>query len=212
MSFLMHEELQRGNAALQRLTEARVIVCGAGALGANLTEGLARSGCSRLEVIDFDRVEERNLSTQPYQRSDIGSPKAQVLAHMLYRAVGADVEPRITRLTERNARKLLRGADLVIDTFDNSVSRRVVAETCDSGRLPCLHAGLAPAYGEALWNEGYKVPSDTWDDVCDYPLARNLALLTATVACECALAFLLDGEQRAYTVTLSDLKVQPYVE
>jgi molybdopterin/thiamine biosynthesis adenylyltransferase len=43
-----------------------VTVCGAGALGANITENLARSGAGSLVVIDRDRIEERNLSTQPY--------------------------------------------------------------------------------------------------------------------------------------------------
>jgi tRNA A37 threonylcarbamoyladenosine dehydratase len=41
-----------------------VTVCGAGALGAN-TESLARSGFGQLTVVDRDRIEERNLSTQP---------------------------------------------------------------------------------------------------------------------------------------------------
>ena len=52
--------------------------------------------------------------------------------------------------------------------------------------------------------------SDALDDVCDYPLARNLALLTATAACESALAFLLDGERREFTITLADLAIRPY--
>jgi molybdopterin-synthase adenylyltransferase len=63
-----------------------VTVCGAGALGANITESLARSGFCKLTVVDRDRIEERNLSTQPYYRSDVGAFKAKILANNLYRA------------------------------------------------------------------------------------------------------------------------------
>jgi hypothetical protein len=35
-----------------------------------------------------------------------------------------------------------------------------------------------------VWNPIYRVPSPANDDVCDYPLARNLVMLTVAVACE----------------------------
>src|SRR4051812_34669231 len=97
----------------------RVTVRGAGALGANSAESLTRSGFARLTIIDRDRVEERNLSTQPYYRSDIGAFKAKILANTLFRALGATVDARAEELTTPNAGKLLAGSDLVIDTFDN---------------------------------------------------------------------------------------------
>lgn len=55
------------------LKDFPVTVCGAVALEANITENLARSGFSKLVVIDRDRIEERNLFTQPYYKSDIGA-------------------------------------------------------------------------------------------------------------------------------------------
>src|SRR5438270_13317075 len=121
-----HERLHRTPELMARLRDLPVMICGAGALGANITESLARSGFGRLTVIDRDRVEERNLSTQPYFRSDVGAAKAKILANSLYRAVGALVEARTEPLAPENATKLLRGAGLVIDAFDNSASRRAV--------------------------------------------------------------------------------------
>ena len=215
MNFFYHEQLHRGDDVMARLGETRITICGAGALGANLAESLARCGAGSrgdgcLEVIDHDRVEERNLSTQPYERADVGASKARILAGALYRAVGARVEARATRLEERNVRKLLRGADLVIDAFDNSVSRRLVRDFCRDASQPCLHAGLASAYSEVIWNDLYQVPSEAQDDVCDYPLARNLTTLTVAVACEVILAFLASGEQASFTVTLDDFAIRPY--
>jgi len=51
-------------------------------IGAN-TESLARSGFGKLTVVDRDRIEERNLSTLPYDRSDVSAFKAKILANNL---------------------------------------------------------------------------------------------------------------------------------
>ncbi|HZO92109.1 MAG TPA: ThiF family adenylyltransferase [Chthonomonadaceae bacterium] len=207
---LYHERLYRSAAVIQRLREFPVTVCGAGALGANLTESLARQGFACLKVIDRDRIEERNLSTQPYYRSDIGAYKAKILANALYRALGVSVEARAEELTAANAAKLLAGSGLVVDTFDNSRSRQIIKDCCTSLNLPCLHVGLAGDYAEILWNEIYRVPSAGREDVCDYPLARNLVTLAVSIACEVLVAFTARQEQRSYTVTLGDFAIQPF--
>jgi molybdopterin/thiamine biosynthesis adenylyltransferase len=210
MSIYYHEQLYRTAELMARLREMRVTVCGAGALGANIGESLARSGFTRLTVIDRDRVEERNLSTQPYYRSDIGAFKAKILANALYRALGVTVDARAEELAASNARKLFAGSDLVIDTFDNSVARQAVKEACAGMDLPCLHAGLAGDYAEVIWNEGYRVPSAANDDVCDYPLARNLVMLAVAVACEVVIRYAARGEQASFTITLADFSVRPF--
>ena len=211
MSFLFHEQLQRSPEVMRKLRAFPVTVCGAGALGANNTESLARQGFGRLSVIDRDRVEERNLSTQPYYRSDVGAFKAKILGNSLFRALGVEVAARPEELTAANAGKLLAGSALVIDTFDNSVSRRVVTELCAGAGIPCLHAGLAGDYAEVIWNESYRVPSAANDDVCDYPLARNLVTLAVAVTCETAVRFAATGERRSYTITLGDFAVRPFL-
>lgn len=204
-----HESLYRTDDAMARLREFPVTVAGAGALGANLCETLARSGFGRLRVIDHDRVEERNLSTQPWCRGDIGSYKARLLSNFLYRAVGAGVEPVVQHLDEQNAGRLLKGAELVVDTLDNSIGRRAISDWCSRNGSPCLHAGLGDGYGEVIWNEEYRIPSPAGDDICDYPLARNLAMLTVSLAAEAVIRFAATGEKPAFTVTLGDLAVKP---
>ncbi|MEZ4887574.1 MAG: ThiF family adenylyltransferase [Chitinophagales bacterium] len=211
MSIFYHEELYRSDAVLQKLKRLKVTICGAGALGGNIVESLARSGFGQLKVIDFDRIEERNLSTQPFQKSDIGAFKAQMIANNLYRAVGARVEGVIKRLEENNVHKLLKDSDLVVDVFDNSISRQVVTDYCTNKKVPCLHVGLAGDYAEVIWNELYRVPSATNDDVCDYPLARNLVTLATSVACEVIVGFAAKGVQESYTITLGDFAVKRFV-
>ena len=104
-----------------------------------------------------------------------------------------------------------KGQALIIDAFDNSSSRQIVTQWAKSKNVPCLHTGLASDYAEVIWNEQYRVPSATNDDVCDYPLARNLVMLTVATACEVIVGFASKNEQKSYTITLADLSIKPYV-
>jgi molybdopterin/thiamine biosynthesis adenylyltransferase len=204
---LIHEQQHRGPDAMYRLADTPITICGAGALGGNLTETLARMGAHRLTVVDFDDVEERNLSTQPYGRRDIGAPKARVLAGEIYRAVGVEVDARLERLTADNVDELLEPAELVVDCFDNSASRRLVTDWASRTDTACLHAGMAYGFGECVWNEDYTVPRDEAGDVCDYPLARSLVLMCVGVAAELVAEFVADGGRRSVEMTLGDLRV-----
>lgn len=208
MSFFFHEQQYRTPAIMQQIKNYPVTICGAGALGANLTENLARAGFGRLRVIDRDRIEDRNLSTQPYYRSDVGAFKAKILANTLYRAIGAKVEAKTKELTAANVTQLLKDSALIVDVFDNSIARQAVKNYADYTRVLCLHAGLASDYAEVIWNDAYRVPSGSNDDVCDYPLARNLVMLTVVVACEAIVSCITTGEQRNFSITLKDLSVQ----
>lgn len=210
MSVFYHEQLYRSAELMARLREMRVTVCGAGALGANIVESLARTGYASLSVIDRDRIEERNLSTQPFYYGDVGAFKARILSHALYRAVRVEVLACSEELTEANASKLLDGSALVVDAFDNSASRQLVKDYCRRTSLPCLHAGLAGDYSEVIWNEIYRVPLATQDDVCDYPLARNLVMLTVAIVCEVITTYAATSERQSYTATLRDFAVRPF--
>jgi len=208
MSIFFHEQLYRTHAVMALLKDYSVTICGAGALGANLTENLARTGFGFLKVIDRDRIEERNLSTQPYYRSDIGAFKAKILANNLYRAIGTKVEAETKELSLFNTAQLLKDSQLIVDVFDNSTSRQAVKDYADRSGIPCLHAGLSADYAEIIWNGVYRVPTQVNDDLCDYPLARNLVMLTVAVACEAIVSFIATGEQHNFTITLKDLTVR----
>ena len=138
------------------------------------------------------------------------------MTNNLYRAIGTKVEAEPKELTAANAAQLLKESGLIVDVFDNSTSRQVVKDYSDLTGTTCLHAGLSADYAEIIWNDVYRVPSDVNDDVCDYPLARNLVMLTVAVACEAILrrrgfanvSFVATGKQQHYAVTLKDLSVQ----
>jgi molybdopterin/thiamine biosynthesis adenylyltransferase len=204
-----HEELFRGSEAMERLGKKRVVLCGAGAIGSNLADTLARQGVVDLLIIDRDRVEEHNISTQIFCEEDVGAKKAEVVANRIYDAVGAEVDTVDRELTASNVGKHLGEADLVIDGFDNHASRELVTSYCRDEQISCLHAGLAADYAEVLWNDSYRVPADAPDgpDVCDYPMARNLIGLCVAVAAEVLVRFVVDGLRESYTITLADLRI-----
>lgn len=204
-----HESLYRGPEQLSRLADVRLTLCGAGALGSHLADNLARQGFRHLRVIDFDRIEEHNVSTQIYGEQDVGAWKVDVLRNRLFASTGVEIDAVRKELTERTCRKLLNDSDVVVDLFDNSASRQLVQDQCRSAKLNCLHVGLFEDYGEVVWDPQYRVPRDTVGDVCDYPLARNLVLLTAAVASETVVRFVLDGEQQSWSLTLKDFRIAP---
>lgn len=219
----LHESLYRraerdGAGAgdpLARLAGLRVVICGAGALGSNIADNLARQGFVRLGAIDHDRVEQHNVGTQIYGENEVGVWKVEALRNRLFRAAGVELEAVRKELTAQNAQALLKDAGLVIDTFDNSASRRLAQDACRALKLPCLHAGLFEDYCEVIWDEHYRVPADPAPqagalDVCHYPLARNLVMLAVAIASEVVMGFALDGKRAQWSATLRDFAVREY--
>lgn len=208
MSITAHETLFRGQDAMEKLELARIVVCGAGALGSQLCDNLARHGAKNLVVLDKDRVEEHNIGTQVFDQSEIGAWKASCVAARTFRATGAEIEGIAKELTASNVGKWTRGADVVVDCFDNSASRQLVFDWCRDHSLPCLHLGVNADYGEAKWNERYRVPADVMQiGACDYPLARNLLLFIVAIGSESLLRFLWRGEKRDWSFTLEDFSI-----
>lgn len=201
-----HEER---HASLAPFANKLMTICGAGTLGGNLTETLARMGFTHLKLIDKDRVEMRNLSTQPYSRAEVGAPKARALANMLYRAVQAKLESVMVELTSTNSEGLLQGSGLVVDAFDNRAARGAVSATTRALHLPCLHIGFSPdgLYGSGLWEPHYQVPQEVPGDPCDYPLTRPLALMLTALAARVICDFFSKGQSNNFELTWNDLKV-----
>lgn len=206
-----HEER---HASLTPFVDKAIIICGAGTLGGNLAETLARMGFTHLKLIDKDKVEMRNLSTQPYSRAEVGVPKVRTLANMLYHAVQAKIEPVVVELTAANSRDLLRGSVLVVDAFDNRAARAAVSEAARALQLACLHIGfsLDGLYGSGLWEPHYKVPRDIPGDPCDYPLTRPLALMLTALAARSISDHFSKGQNNDFELTWNDLKISMFNE
>jgi adenylyltransferase/sulfurtransferase len=135
-----------GQAALGR---ARVLVVGAGGLGAPVLLYLAAAGVGTLGVIDHDVVSLSNLQRQVIHATpDLGVSKvdsAAAVIHGLNPHVAVEQHP--VRLTAQNALDLLARYDLVADGSDNFATRYLVSDACYFAKKPLITAALGPFDG-----------------------------------------------------------------
>jgi molybdopterin/thiamine biosynthesis adenylyltransferase len=133
-----------GAAAQLAVSEASVLVIGAGALGAPVALYLAGAGVGRIGIVDDDAVELSNLHRQLLHFTpDIGAPKAESAAAKLrYLNPDVVVEPYRVRADEGNAAALVEGQDLVVDCSDSFATRYAVNAACCAARIPLVEAGV----------------------------------------------------------------------
>ena len=112
---------RHGEDIQRKFTSATVAICGLGGLGSNIAVALARAGVGKLILIDFDKVDITNLHRQQYKANQIGINKTIALSeNLLEIAPYITVETHNTRITEDNAEKLLKNADIICEAFDNA--------------------------------------------------------------------------------------------
>ena len=210
MSIYKHEEIYRGKEQIKSLKNKRLVICGVGAIGSNLVENLARQGFANFRAIDFDRVEEHNINNQIYTENDIGKYKSQALEDRVLDINRGDVDVVWKKLDADNIKKNFKDADLVLDCFDNVPSRKLVSDYCKKNKVECLHLGVLTNFGEAVWEERYNIeePKGKVPDACDYPLARNIVMMTVIVGSEIILDYFLNGNKRSAIITLKNLSVR----
>jgi adenylyltransferase/sulfurtransferase len=138
---VLHDVGGPGQAALKR---ARVLVIGAGGLGAPLLMYLAAAGVGTLGVIDDDTVSLSNLQRQIiHATGDVGRAKIDSAADAIGRLnPHVTVETHPMRLTGANALELFSRYDLVADGSDNFATRYLVSDACYLAGKPLVTAAV----------------------------------------------------------------------
>lgn len=133
-----------GGPGQQKLKTARVLVVGAGGLGAPVIQYLAAAGVGELGIIDDDVVTLSNLQRQViYATQDVGKLKAICAAEASGRLNPyVKVTPIVQRITPGNARPLVAGYDIVVDGSDNFTTRYTVSDACYFERRPLVTGAL----------------------------------------------------------------------
>ncbi|MEO0821486.1 MAG: molybdopterin-synthase adenylyltransferase MoeB [Pseudomonadota bacterium] len=139
-----------GGPGQQRLSAARVLVVGAGGLGAPAILYLAAAGVGRLGVVDDDAVGLSNLQRQVlYATADVGQAKVAAAAAAVERLnPHVAFEAHACRLDASNARALLAGYDMVLDGSDNPATRYLVNETAVALGIPLVSAAIGRWEGQ----------------------------------------------------------------
>ena len=138
-----------GAAAQLAVTEASVLVIGAGALGAPVALYLAGAGVGRIGILDDDAVELSNLHRQLLHFTpDVGVAKAESAAAKL-RYLNPDIviEPYQVHADAENAAALVEGQNLVVDCSDSFATRYAVNAACCAARVPLVEAGVLGVSG-----------------------------------------------------------------
>jgi tRNA A37 threonylcarbamoyladenosine dehydratase len=134
-----------GAGSLARLGEAHVCVIGIGGVGSWAAEALARSGVSRLALIDLDHVAESNVNRQVHAL-DATLGQAKVLA-MKERIAQINPESRVDCLeefiTEENVATLLPACAAVIDCIDQVKVKAALIAHCKRNKTPVVTTGGA---------------------------------------------------------------------
>jgi molybdopterin/thiamine biosynthesis adenylyltransferase len=133
-----------GGAGQQRLKRARVLVVGAGGLGAPVLQYLAAAGVGTVGIIDDDAVSLSNLQRQViHDTQSVGTPKTASATRAIERLnPNVRVEAHQIRLNAGNARKLVAEFDIVADGSDNFETRYIVADACEAEKRPLVHAAV----------------------------------------------------------------------
>lgn len=124
----------------ERLLAGRVLVVGAGGLGAAAMPYLASAGVGHLTIVDDDDVDLTNLQRQIlHTTANVGRPKVVSAREGLLRInPDIDVELVSQRVGDAELDGLVAGADVVLDCCDNFATRQAVNRACLKHRKPLV--------------------------------------------------------------------------
>ncbi len=149
-----------GGTGQAKLLKARVLVVGAGGLGAPVLLYLAAAGVGTIGVIDDDTVDLSNLQRQViHDTASIGVPKVDSAAARIA-AVNPDVtvERHYARLDAGNALELIAGYDIVADGNDNFATRYLVNDACFLAKRPLVSAAMLRFDGQISTFKAHEGP------------------------------------------------------
>jgi adenylyltransferase/sulfurtransferase len=134
-----------------KLKSAKVLLVGAGGLGAPLGMYLAAAGIGRIGLVDFDVVDHTNLQRQIiHGTKDVGRKKLDSAADTMH-----DINPYVEidkheiALSSENALDVLNAYDMVIDGTDNFPTRYLVNDACVLLKKPNVYGSIFRFEGQA---------------------------------------------------------------
>ena len=133
-----------GVAGQKKLRDAKVLLVGAGGLGAPAALYLAAAGVGEIGLVDFDAVDLSNLQRQVlYSTSDVGRPKLVAARERLEGLnPGTRVTPHEVRLTSENALDILAPYDVILDGTDNFPTRYLVNDAAVLLGKPSVYGSI----------------------------------------------------------------------
>lgn len=180
-----------------------ITVVGVGALGSHVVMLLRNAGAS-IRVIDFDRIEQKNVASQFHGTKSVGKLKVQALQQTMDFFFRTKIEVISHKLVKDNVKQLLGGSDLVIDCLDNGVSRRLVQDFVRGERIPCVHGALAAdgGFGRVIWDEKFVIDDEAGAGAatCEDGVHLPFIAVTSSLLAKSAQDFILHGKKQGFQI------------
>jgi len=141
-----------GGAGQEKLLSSRVLIVGAGGLGAPAALYLAAAGIGTTGIVDSDKVDLTNLQRQVIHYTDDVGVEKVVSAGAKMRAINPDVTVKTYNIkaTAENISDIVRQYDFVIDGTDNFAAKFLINDACYFEKKPFSHAGILRFDGQLI--------------------------------------------------------------
>lgn len=136
----------------EKIHDARILVIGAGGLGAPVSLYLAAAGVGRIGIVDADVVDLSNLQRQVIHfTADVGKPKVDSAKDKML-AINPDVKVDTyqTWLDSSNALDIIKEYDFIIDGTDNFPVKFLINDACVMAGKPFSHGGILRFTGQTF--------------------------------------------------------------
>lgn len=136
----------------KKLLNGKVLIIGAGGLGAPAAMYLAAAGVGTIGIVDADEVDLSNLQRQIiHATEDLGKAKVQSAKETMNR-MNPDVTVNTYRtfVTSENVMELISGYDFIIDGTDNFPAKFLINDACVMAKKPFSHAGIIRFKGQLM--------------------------------------------------------------
>ncbi len=136
----------------EKILAGRVLIIGAGGLGAPAALYLAAAGVGTIGLVDGDNVELSNLQRQVIHfTADVGKPKV-FSAQEKIQAINPDVKviTHRERVFSGNITDIIKDYDFVIDGTDNFAAKFLINDACVFAAKPFSHGGILRFGGQAM--------------------------------------------------------------
>ena len=136
----------------KKLLNGKVLIIGAGGLGAPAAMYLAAAGVGTIGIVDADEVDLSNLQRQIiHGTADVGKAKVKSAKETM-NAMNPDVTVNTYRafVTSENIMDLIKDYDFIIDGTDNFPAKFLINDACVMAKKPFSHAGIIRFKGQLM--------------------------------------------------------------
>ncbi len=136
----------------KKLLNGKVLIIGAGGLGAPAALYLAAAGVGTIGIADADVVDLSNLQRQViHSTNDLGKPKVESAKETI-NAINPDVNVVTYHdfVTSENILDMVKDYDFVIDGTDNFPAKFLINDACVMAKKPLSHAGIIRFKGQLM--------------------------------------------------------------